>query len=271
MSPDAYEIAERRIRIDVADAAREFQHSLMQIQEEMSGRGVGTSSIMIHASFNLSRKELELRAFRAWDICRRLLDADDAAPSTETRDAVISLVDSALSSSNDIVESYSRHTGRMSGNWPTLDDARDRALKLAISEIDIDFLRRKRNRLPIGDVLRAPRYETILNHWTRAKSASAADQPDIPTALKEGVLALEALAKLLAKGATVGDCVKDLRARGALDPGADKILEGIWILSNAAPGVRHAGETSSDLTPRDWNVYGPMIDGALTVLLEIDR
>ena len=72
-------------------------------------------------------------------------------------------------------------------------------------------------------------------------------------AIKEGTLAIESLAKIVVTGsATLGECVKVLRSRRLIDPGMDKILEGVWAYSGATPGIRHGGTTSPSFAEYDW-------------------
>lgn len=72
-------------------------------------------------------------------------------------------------------------------------------------------------------------------------------------------------------GTTLGECIKALRAQRRVDAGADKILEGLWTFANSAPGVRHGSGTPSSLSVRDWQVFGPMVDGVLILLLSVDN
>ena len=273
MSPEAYALAAQRVAIDLKEAARRFARALAQRQAEISARGMGRSSVMIMAGHELAREELEQRALITWAICRRIIDADDAEPSDETRDKIFALIRHAIGElSSDVESAYAKHREQMSGDWPSLEEPRIRALEIAQSEVEIDFLSRRRKRLPLGDVLRAPRYAPVLAHWTKARDAAESDTADTAGGLKEGILAVEALAKILVQGecATLGDCIKELRSRKLLDPGADKLVEGLWVYSSAKPGVRHGAAKIADLSQQDWRVLRPMLEAALTLLLSID-
>jgi hypothetical protein len=201
------------------------------------------------------------------------MEADDAEPSDTTRIEIIKLVELAVRELSADVESvYSKKRELMSGSYPSLEESRERAVALCKSEIDIDFLLRQRKRLPLGDVLRSPRYEVVREHWKNARALAENDSPDIAGALQKGTLALEALAKIVAGGgcATLGDCIKTLRSRKLIDSGIDKVLEGLWMYSSAQPGVRHAAPTATSLTELDWQTLRPMLEGAIAALLLVD-
>jgi hypothetical protein len=269
MSPEAYKLAQQRIILDIKDASRLFAHAVAQRNAEISVK----SSALVLVIFSMAREELEQRALRAWTVIQRLIDADDSEVGDETRSAILELIFLAVVQwSADIDALYMKYSTRMQGDWPLLVDARERAVDLSTSDVDIDLLRRRRKRMPLGDVLRAPRYAATFDHWTKARAAAEAQVPDLATALKEGVIAVEALAKriLPSGGVTLGDCIKELRSKKLIDPGADKLLEGLWVYSNAMPGIRHGAIGVVALSDQDWTILRPMLEGALTILLRVD-
>jgi hypothetical protein len=228
---------------------------------------------MMIAIHELASTELEQRALNAWSICRRVLDADDSEPSDETQAQVGALIARATGDlSADVDKLYATYQARIKGSWPDLGERRARAVSIAASEVDIDFLHRRRKRLPLGDVLRAPRYAAVLSHWAKARAAAENEKADVPAALQGGILAVEALAKIVVQDtcATLGECIKELRSRKLIDAGADKLLEGLWVHANAAPGVRHGATTTVSLSDRDWRVLRPMFEAALTLLIAVD-
>ena len=131
----------------------------------------------------------------------------------------------------------------------------------------------RRRVAPLADVLRSPRYASVLLHWTRAL-AHADESPSDPTsAIRQAILALESLAKIVcgAREATLGDAVKRLRANKVLDPGVDDILEGVWKLANAMPrAASWRLPTAPNMTDADWQALKPMIEGALALLVGAD-
>ena len=273
MRPEALALAEKRIEMEIRDRTREFAGAAADKHEEASMHGVGTSSMLILSIHALARTELEARARSALTTAQRAFTADDAEPSDELRTEVIGLIDRTVRElSSDVDAVYEKHCSKMKGKWPTLEEPRQRALDLATSDLDIDLLARRRRRVPLGDALKAPRYEACREHWLKARGLADAEAPDIENAIKEGVSAVEALAKVATgSGATLGECIKTLRAEKRIDAGTYKILEGLWTFANSAPGVRHGSGTPSSLSVRDWQIFGPMVDGALILLLSIDN
>ena len=71
--------------------------------------------------------------------------------------------------------------------------------------------------------------------------------------------------------ATLGEYIEALRAERRIDAGTDKILEGLWTCANSTLGVRHGSGTPSGFSACDWKIFGPMVDGALILLLSIDK
>lgn len=273
MSHEALALAEQRIEMEMRDRKREFARAALDKHTAASKRGVGRSSMLILSIHALAFTELEARASSALAIAQRAFTADDAEPSNELRAEVVGLIDRAvgeLSSDVDVV--YAEHCNRMQGEWPTLEEPRQRALSLATWDLDIDLLARRRKRLPLGDALKAPRYEVCRENWLKARGLAEAEAPDIENAIKEGVSAVESLAKVVTgSGATLGECIKTLRAERRLDARTDKILEGLWTFANSAPRVRHGSGTPSGLSACDWKIFGPMVDGALILPLSIDK
>ena len=129
--------------------------------------------LSIHA---LARTELEARARSALTTAQRAFTADDAEPSDELRTEVIGLIDRTVRElSSDVDAVYEKHCSRMKGKWPTLEEPRQRALDLATSDLDIDLLARRRRRVPLGDALKAPRYEACREHWLKARGLADAE------------------------------------------------------------------------------------------------
>ena len=272
MTPEALALAAKRIDIDVRESARRFARTVAQRQEELGSRGMGTSSSAVLVVHELARAELEERALSALKTVLRVLAADDAEPSDASQDAIMTLIRRTIvEQSLDIDEAYKTPGDRMAGSWPSLEEPRKRAVEVAQSELDIDFLARRRKRAPLGDMLRAPRYAACSIHWTKAQALASQSEPDIPNAIKEGVTALEALARVVVpRSATLGDSIRALRAEKRIEPGVDKILEGIWTYASATPGVRHGSGEPPLVGEGDWQVMKPMIDAALVIVLSVD-
>jgi len=97
--------------------------------------------------------------------------------------------------------------------------------------------------------LAAPRYSGVRTHLSKSQSFLAQDPPDLANSAKEAICAVEALARLVCNDqtSTLGELVKELKARQDLDPALLKALEGMWGYTSNAPGVRHGGTADLDL------------------------
>jgi hypothetical protein len=270
MSPEALALIKQRLAIDLKVAVAAFPRKAAQAIE---GRGMGISSGTILKVFEIASAELLERALNAWSVCRRILDADEALPSEESRVQVIELVRHLVGDQSDDVERiYGQRAATMQGQWPSIADARMRAVELATSEIDIDFLSRRRRAIPLGDALRLPRYTAVLEHWARALEHAQESPPNVSAAIREGANAIESLARIACNGetSTLGESLKRLRSTRVLDPGFDKMVEGIYTFRNASPGLGHGAPVAPTHREVDWQVMKPMIEGALTLLVSVD-
>ena len=117
MSPEALTLAKSRLELEVRDAAYLFPYTVARATGSMNR----ASSAYVQKVLELSRDELEQRGRRAWDICRRILDADDAAPTEATRTQLIELVRQRVGDKSEDVELlYSQAAKHMPvGSWPS--------------------------------------------------------------------------------------------------------------------------------------------------------
>ena len=131
--------------------------------------------------------------------------------------------------------------------------------------------------LPIASRLEqellAPRYLAVRGHWQKAHDFRSATTPDFPNAAKEAVSAVEALAQIVAQrpSATLGECIKALRASGALKQPLLKGLEELWGFASTSPGVRHGSAAIPTLSPAESSYVLDQAAGALRLLLSLDR
>jgi hypothetical protein len=222
---------------------------------------------------DINRSELRDRALHAQSVFLRLLAADDSPATEDSRKDAIELIRRAV---NELSEDISREMNRAQASTGVialegLDQLQSGAIELATSELDIAYLALRRRRPPLVDSLRAPRYAAPRSHWERSQQSAEATSPDIPNAFREGVNALESLARIIVPGtATLGDSVKSLRSNKIVDPGIDKILEGIWTFSSAAPGLRHGSPEMPSLSEPDWHRFRLLLEAALGFLIDAD-
>jgi hypothetical protein len=131
--------------------------------------------------------------------------------------------------------------------------------------------------LPIASRLEqellAPRYLAVRGHWQRAHDFLSAVTPDYPNAAKEAVSAVEALAQIVVRrsSATFGECIKELRASGAVKQPILKGLEELWGFTNSSPGVRHGSAATPTLSPAECAYVLDQAAGTLRLLLSLDR
>jgi hypothetical protein len=129
-------------------------------------------------------------------------------------------------------------------NTGQISAARDTSHRLAEEELSFLVLREERRKLPLSDLLAAPRYEAVLRHWVAANVAIAKVPIEAAEVTREAVFALEALARLVTGNptATLGQALQELRA-GTDDAGRHILaaIEKIWNFSNTAPSTRHGG------------------------------
>jgi hypothetical protein len=127
---------------------------------------------------------------------------------------------------------------------------------------------------PFSKLVAAPRYQAPLDHYTKAQRFLTHDEPDLPNALKELIATAESLSKLAlgVTTGTLGDHVKDLRARGMVRAPLDTILEKLWGYSSNAPGVRHGGVKGIDhLDEAEARFAIGIAESSLPLLLSLDR
>jgi hypothetical protein len=120
--------------------------------------------------------------------------------------------------------------------------------------------------------LAAPRYKAAKLHLDKAINFSTGDNPDLHNAVKEAVSAVESLALVvLGKGkGTLGDCLKDLKARDLVASSLLKTLEGLWGYSSEAPGIRHGKPQMNHLSEAEANFALAVAANALGLLLQLD-
>lgn len=154
-----------------------------------------------------------------------------------------------------------------------IDAAKGTSDRRIEEELEARVLREERHRLPLCDLLSAPRYEGALNHWRSARMATEAVPAKDADAAREAVHAVEAVARLAAGGSakTLGDCLKDLRGR--TDDAGRRLLEcveEIWNFANVAPSVRHGGRTGDPVQPPEARFVVGVAEQALRLLLTYD-
>lgn len=248
-----------------------FARDAAQRREEF-GNSIHSSGYVLTIR-RLSAMELDLRAQQAWVIIRSVVDNEGWAPNEDHLSHVETQLRAVLGDgSSDIQAEYENASKMISGNWPSLDEARLQALEKALADAEIDQLGRRARYVPLIGHLAAPRYAAAQAHWRKSLALAANDPPDYPNAIKEAVSAVESLAQIaLGKSSvTLGDSIKELRSRKRIPVGADKVLEGLSTLANATPGTRHGGTTPPAAEEDEWRFATQVAEAGSRLLLSID-
>lgn len=268
-------MARRKLEIAIRDLKREFSIAVGRSVAEHAGRGTSASSMQIAAIRGLGRASLIERAAAAQEIFARMMDVDGAEPTEDALAQGRTLIQEALGPmSTDLEPPLHRAENLLRTEVPgNFDQERIEAGTRAEADLDIDFLRRRRRVTPLGESLRAPRYEAPAHHLSKAHSLAASSPPDFPNAIREAVFALESLSRLVTPGGatTLGEASKKLRAAKILDTGWDKILDGIWAYASDAPGVRHGAPASPNAGAAEWQAVQSLVNSAMSMLMLIDQ
>jgi hypothetical protein len=152
-----------------------------------------------------------------------------------------------------------------------LEAAKDRVAGEIANELHLRVIAQDRSRIPVEELLRAPRYAAVSAALSKSKSNFAASPPDLDNAVKEAIGSVEQLARVVTgkPSATLGDSIKELRSSGQVAAPLLKGIEEIWGWSSATPGVRHGGSSgAADSTTAQY--VASLAHAALALLLHAD-
>lgn len=253
-----------------------LMNALGQIRAEMSSRGMGAGTPRVHAVDKRCATEyLERSAEYLERALRRLTELRE--PWTESlRSDVEALLRSELMQDwnwlvgvrdNDLGADLKDH------NTGQITAAQNTAIRRIEEELAFRVLREEARKIPLSDLLAAPRYAGVARHWEMANGYAAQSPYSDSEATREAVLALEALARLAVGDGTVtlGAAIQMLRARTD-DAGRHLLssIEKIWNFSNTAPSIRHGGGSGDPVsTPEAQFVVGATRE-ALRFLMAFD-
>jgi hypothetical protein len=121
--------------------------------------------------------------------------------------------------------------------------------------------------------LGAPRYAASVEHFSKATAFLTERSQDFANSAKEATMAVESLAMLVTRRnkGTLGDCIKDLRARGDLSSPLDRAFEALWAYASEEPGVRHGKPSPPSLAERDATLVVNLAASMILFLLDLDR
>jgi hypothetical protein len=252
-----------------------LKHALAQIKGEMTGSGITGSRMVIAVDKRCATELLDRDTEYLDRVLRRLSELRE--PWTETlRTEIEALLTAELMHDwNWLIGIRENEVGSRlrDHNSGQIKEALDTALRGNEDELAFRVLREERRRLPIAELLAAPRYAAVAGHWELANEYAGQSPPADSAAAREALLALEALARLTVDDATatLGDALKDLRPR--MDDAGQQLLssiEKIWNFSNIAPSIRHGGGSGDPVTQPEAHFVVGVTREAIRFLLTLD-
>ena len=120
--------------------------------------------------------------------------------------------------------------------------------------------------------LSAPRYRGPYEHWAKVMNFMSAAGRDPANAAKEAICAVEGAARLVTgeHSATLGDLLKTLKGKHAINSAMVKSIEGLWGFTSNEPGVRHGAATSQTINYDQARYVVDSAEAALRFLLTLD-
>ena len=264
-----------RKMIVAARAGRHFPtaQALNHKADEFTRRGaIGHGRYPLEMDL-VAAAELETRATEYLAIATRIFADTETAWTPDSADAVLFIVRQEILADHQLLLDRLRST--LGPDWQVridgLDGAKDRAGNRLENEFALLVLNQDRSRIPLSDLLSAPRYECVFSSWLKADAFFRASPPDYLNGAKESVGSVEALARIMIgePNKTLGAAIKELANSGRMPSVSLKGLEELWGLTSSTPGVRHGG-SASDLDPRIARYILELSGASLRLLLSFD-
>jgi len=139
-------------------------------------------------------------------------------------------------------------------------------------ELELLLYAQDRTKIPIEELLVAPRYAPVLFALKKARILLDSIEPDYANAGKEAVAAVEQLARITVGKPTVtlGEAIKDLRNSSRIQAPLLKGIEEIWIWASSTPGVRHGSGAPADVDVATARYVVAQAEAAIGLLLAHD-
>jgi len=149
-----------------------------------------------------------------------------------------------------------------------LESTKARAKATFRNHLALLRLSQKASELPLSELLKAPRYTAVRQHWEKANELVATDPSG---ALREAVSAVEAGGKLLVKrpAATLSDVLKELKKSSRLAPLLTESIEKVWGYASAT--VRHGTPVAPAMVFAEARFCVDASGAALRWILTADR
>jgi hypothetical protein len=154
-----------------------------------------------------------------------------------------------------------------------LTNAKTTAIRRIEEELGFRVLRQEKRKLPLAELLAAPRYADVRQHWELANEYAERTPPADKEAAREAVFAVEALARLVVvdPDATLGKAIKLLNKR--TDDAGRRLfasIEQVWAFSNQARSLRHGGGAGDEVTSPEAQYVVGVAGNAIRLLLVFD-
>ena len=248
--------------------AREALGAVQRAFSEKSALGSSRYPLYLDAE---AAKEYDLRTERWLEVVSDAMRVAAVMWTEQAAKEVQHLIQQELAADwEQLIEMLRRFAHPLKPAMSDLDRAKDRASGTVSHKLDLLVYAQDRSRIPLAELLTAPRYAAILAALRKARQLLDAATPDYSNAAKEAVGAVEQLARLVTAKptATLGDCIKDLRATGRIEPPLLKGIEETWGWSSNTPGVRHGTDLAADAPTSRYIVA--QSEAALALLLSVD-
>lgn len=274
LDDDIASLAERLLPTKRNARLESLRQDLLRRQQEARREGTLGSGFYALAQKEACLHEVNDRLDALWGAYRRVMTDFRLPWDDRLRDDVLARIRQDLEQDIAYIEEMARNVIVQHGHSFDLflRDAWPGMLDRLTAEVDLFGKRQRPTSTPLALQLGAPRYAGPAEHWRRAEAFRCSDPPDLLSAARESIHAVEALAKLLTgdASATLGECVKTLRNQGL--PGTvAKQLEALWGHASNLAGVRH-GSHSGEL-PHDAELLFVIetSEAAARLLLHRDR
>ncbi len=272
--PDLIRIAETLVDTALRGRNERIRYDLYRRQYDAKESGTVQTGFYAADQQEACIAEIAFRVDTIWHTYRRVVSEGRLLFTESVRTEIVRRVNQMLDADVPYVEEMARNVisnhGHSFGLF--LRDARPAIVERLVAELDLFALQHRPVGASVRDQLGAPRYSGPREHWLRVDQAMGQAPPDFATAAREGVNAVEGLAKIIAAlpDATLGECVKSLRKSDRLDGATAKGLEALWGFANSSPGFRHGAPTVPTLTQAEAEYVVQSSEAATKLLLSID-
>lgn len=249
-----------------------FGRSLREVRDEYTKRGA-----LGHGHFPVdldvaAGNELELRAQRYLGIVERSAAVAAWVWTATSASTVEAMLLAELS--RDWAQIQQKERAFAAGRelrLVSLNAALERARNRVITELQLRVQAQERTAVPLLEQLSVPRYAAPLRTWERARAHFPRLGEDPALAVRDAAGAVEELARIvLAKpGLTLGDAIRELRARYGVHPAALKGLNELYVLRSDVPGVGH-GAADSPMDVATARYLLDIAEAALRLFLNLD-